>query len=106
MDDDRRLEDDPRMVRVVDYLKRIVGFAVVRTSVATHSGFLYVFFTATEAALKEAAVLSRKLNAHINVGLDDEGGGGVLFQMGVGNSFEHRLAALEEHFGGAGRTGD
>lgn len=95
---ERRLEDDPRMVQVVDYLKRIAGFTVIRTSVAPHCGILYVFFRATDEALKGAVVLAGKLHSHINVGIDG-GDGEVLYQMSVGNSFECRLEVLARHFG-------
>lgn len=99
---ERHLEDDPKMVRVVNYLKRIDGFTVVRTSVAPHCGVLYVFFTATGPALLAVARVARKMNSHISVGFDGDGdgdGAAVVFQMSVGNSFDYRLEVLERHFG-------
>lgn len=81
---ERRLEDDPKMVRVVEYLKRIEGFRVVSTAVAPHCGVLYVFFTTAQ------------MHNHIGVGEDD---GHVVYQWSIGNTFEYKLEVLARHFG-------
>lgn len=93
---DPTVEDNPKMVRVLEYLKRIPGFKVRDTSVAPHCGVMYVFFTADGEGLKEAVKVCHKIHSHISVGLDEDGE--VLYQMSVGNTLDYRLKVLADYF--------
>ena len=97
--DDCEADADPRTARAVDYFRRIAGLEVVRSAVAPHCGVLYIFFKATDAALKEAVAVAGKVHGHINVGVDD---GDIVYQMSLGNSRDYVLGVLAGHFGPPG----
>lgn len=96
MDFETKVEDNPKMVRILEYFKRIPGFQVCYTSVAPHCGVMYIFFKAGEAALRDTVKVCHKTHSHIGVGLDDAGE--VMYQLSVGNSFDYIVKVMKDHF--------
>lgn len=93
----RRVEDDPNANEIISYFTRIPGFHLLYSHIAPHCGVLYCHFTATEDGLKEAMKITRAINVFTCVTYVKENDR-VEYQISLGNSLEHTLCMLENHF--------